>query len=121
MNTNTWKIARCACVTTALGVASCAPPPPAPVAAPAQPPPPASAPPAPALEARPAAYPKMAPVEAYLMERDAEIALARSAAPATITAGPPSPPIASTAIRGASATLSYSFRQASTATISRPL
>jgi hypothetical protein len=30
-------------------------------------------------------YPKMAPVEQYLMERDAEIALARSAAPASIS------------------------------------
>lgn len=27
------------------------------------------------------AYPKMAPIEQYLMDRDAEIALARSAAP----------------------------------------
>jgi hypothetical protein len=31
------------------------------------------------------AYPKMAPVEAYLMDRDAEIALARSAAPEAVS------------------------------------
>jgi len=30
-------------------------------------------------------YPKMAPVEQYLMDRDAEIALARSAAPASVS------------------------------------
>lgn len=32
-------------------------------------------------------YPKMAPIEEYLMSRDAEIALARSAAPASISDG----------------------------------
>jgi hypothetical protein len=34
----------------------------------------------------PTPYPSMAPIEQYLMERDAEIALARSAAPASISA-----------------------------------
>lgn len=34
---------------------------------------------------RPTAYPSMAPLEQYLMERDAEIALARSAAPEAIS------------------------------------
>ena len=33
----------------------------------------------------PAPYPKLAPIEQYLMDRDAEIALARSAAPASIS------------------------------------
>jgi hypothetical protein len=33
------------------------------------------------------AYPKMAPIEQYLMDRDAEIALARTAAPPSISAG----------------------------------
>lgn len=32
-----------------------------------------------------ARYPRMAPIEQYMMERDAEIAMARSAAPATIS------------------------------------
>lgn len=39
---------------------------------------------APALAQESGPYPRMAPVEAYMMERDAEIALARSAAPPPI-------------------------------------
>jgi hypothetical protein len=38
-----------------------------------------------AQDAKPATYPEMAPIEQYLMARDAEIALARSAAPDAIS------------------------------------
>ena len=39
-----------------------------------------------APEKKPATYPSMAPIEQYLMDRDAEIALARTAAPPSISA-----------------------------------
>jgi hypothetical protein len=42
---------------------------------------------APGGAARSAPYPTMAPVSAYMMDRDAEIALARSAAPPSVSAG----------------------------------
>lgn len=45
----------------------------------------AAAPLSPAQNATPAAYPQMAPVEQYLMERNVEIALARSAAPESVS------------------------------------
>ncbi|HEY2511448.1 MAG TPA: hypothetical protein VGI39_11355 [Polyangiaceae bacterium] len=63
------------CTVAALTIAACAPP--APAAAPSAP----SAG-APAPDIAKTAYPKMAPLEEYLMDRDAELALARSAAPA---------------------------------------
>ena len=42
---------------------------------------------APGSAAQAATYPTMAPVSAYMMERDAEIAMARSAAPPSVSAG----------------------------------
>ncbi len=42
---------------------------------------------APAGPTQAATYPAMAPVSAYMMERDAEIAMARSAAPPSVSAG----------------------------------
>src|SRR5690349_12390398 len=41
--------------------------------------------PSPARAQQPAPYATMAPVDQYLMDRDAEVALARTAAPAAIT------------------------------------
>jgi hypothetical protein len=78
---------KCAAVVSALAlaaaVAGCAGQPPV-----AAPPPPSATPPAPgpAASAPKASYPGMAPIEQYLIaDRNAEIALARSAAPAKIS------------------------------------
>jgi hypothetical protein len=87
------QMARCAPVVCAIAVAAaaagCAGQPPAvappPPSTAAPPPSTAAPPPSTAADATKAAYPSMAPLEQYLIDRDTEIALARSAAPAKIS------------------------------------